>query len=153
MQAHLFPPSLPTLSRLAPSSDDHQVVSCLLLHLMVLLDDIEPKHCALILVIRPLSTLPSRFLLLWLPKNWRAEQAGRCGRGLDDKGADTVRELTTRNTSFAMCHRHSAKTKKHSAKALPSVTLGKQHMASTVPTNVSLLSVFYRALGKYFAES
>ena len=93
MQAHLFPPSLPTLSWLAPLFDDHQAVSCLLLHLMALLDDIEPKHCALILVIRPLSTLPSRFLLLWLPKNWRAEQAGRCGRGLDDKGANTVREL------------------------------------------------------------
>ena len=31
--------------------------------------------------------------------------------------------------------------------------LGKQHTASTVPANVSLSSVFYRALGKYFAES
>ena len=43
-----------------------------------------------------------------------------------------------------VAYRHSAKTKK---------TLGNQHMASTVPTNVSLPSVFYRALGKYFAES
>ena len=41
----------------------------------------------------------------------------------------------------------------HSAKHLPSVTLGKQHMTSTVPTNVALPSVFYRTLGKYFAES
>ena len=74
MQAHLFPPSLPTLSRLAPSSDDHQVVSCLLLHLMALLDDIEPKHCACILVIRPLSTLLARFLLLWLPKKLKDDR-------------------------------------------------------------------------------
>ena len=42
---------------------------------------------------------------------------------------------------------------KHSAKDLLSVTLGKQHTASTVPANVSLPSVFYRALDKYFAES
>ena len=36
---------------------------------------------------------------------------------------------TTGYSSFAVCHRHSAKTKKHSAKALPSVTLGKPHTA------------------------
>ena len=60
--------------------------------------------------------------------------------------------ITTGNSGFAVCHRHSANTTKHSAKALPSVTLGKQHTASTVPANVSLPSVFYRALGKDFAE-
>ena len=32
-------------------------------------------------------------------------------------------------------------------------TLGKQHTISIVPANVSLPSVFYRALDKYFAES
>ena len=42
-----------------------------------------------------------------------------------------------------MCHRHSAKTKKHSAKVLPSVTLGKQHTTSIVSANISLLSVFF----------
>ena len=61
--------------------------------------------------------------------------------------------FTTENSGFAVCHRHSAKPTKHSAKALPSVTLGKQHTTSTVPANVSLPSVFYRALGKYFAET
>ena len=44
-------------------------------------------------------------------------------------------------------------SKIHSAKDLSSVTLGKQHTASTVPANSSLPSVFYRALGKDFAES
>jgi len=53
---------------------------------------------------------------------------------------------------FAVCHRHSAKPVKYSAKALPSVTLGKQHTTSTVSANSYLPSVFYRALGKWFAE-
>ena len=43
--------------------------------------------------------------------------------------------------------------KKHSAKDLSSVTLDKQHTTFTVPANGSLSSVFYRALGKDFAES
>ena len=60
---------------------------------------------------------------------------------------------TTENSSFAVCHRHSTKFKKYSAKYLPSVTLGNQHMTSTVPANRFLPSVFYRALGKDFAES
>ena len=59
---------------------------------------------------------------------------------------------TTGNRDFAVCHRHSAKTKKHSAKALPSVTLGKQHTAYTELANSYLPSVFYRAFGKWFAE-
>ena len=53
---------------------------------------------------------------------------------------------TIGNSSFAVCHRHSAKD-------LPSVTLDKQHTTSTVPANGSLPSVFYRTLGKDFAES
>ena len=64
---------------------------------------------------------------------------------------DPVR-FTTRNSDFAMYHMHSAKTKKHSAKALPSVTLGKQHTASIVSENSYLPSVFYRALGKWFVS-
>ena len=60
---------------------------------------------------------------------------------------------TTGNSRFAVCHRHSAKPKKHSAKDLPSVTLDKQYTASIVSANVSLPSVFYQALGKDFAES
>ena len=60
--------------------------------------------------------------------------------------------FTTENSDFAVCHRHSAKTKKHSANTLPSVTLGKQHMSSTVSANSYLPSVFYRALDKWFAE-
>ena len=59
---------------------------------------------------------------------------------------------TTGNSDFAVCHTHSAKTKKHSAKALPSVTLSKQHTASTVSANSYLPSVFYRALDKWFVE-
>ena len=59
---------------------------------------------------------------------------------------------TTRNMIFVVCPRHMAKPKKHSAKALPSVTLRKQHTAYTLTTKVYLLSVFCRALGKDVAE-
>ena len=59
---------------------------------------------------------------------------------------------TTENSRFAVCHKHSAKPTKHSTKALPNVTLVKQHTASTVLANVFLPSVFYRALDKDFAE-
>ena len=45
-----------------------------------------------------------------------------------------------------------SKDKKHSAKALPSITLDKQHTTSTVSTNSYLPSVFYHALDKWFAE-
>ena len=44
--------------------------------------------------------------------------------------------------------RHSAKVKLHSAKPLPSVTLGKEHTAKNWSAKPSLPSVFYRALGK-----
>ena len=50
---------------------------------------------------------------------------------------------------FVKCNFHGTRQ----IALLPSVTLGKQHTASTVPANVILPSVFYRALGKYFAES
>ena len=62
-------------------------------------------------------------------------------------------KFTTGNSRFVACHMHSAKPKKHSAKDLPSITLNKQHITSTVPANGSLPSVFYRALGKDFVES
>ena len=40
-----------------------------------------------------------------------------------------VRPLTTENSIFVVCHKHTVKSKKHSAKDLPSVTLDKQHIA------------------------
>jgi hypothetical protein len=48
--------------------------------------------------------------------------------------------------------RHSAKTILHSAKALPSVTLGKEHSAKISSAKGSLPSAFFRTLGKDFAE-
>ena len=42
---------------------------------------------------------------------------------------------TTGNSSFAVCHGHSAKPEKHSAKGLPSVTLSKELTTATVPAN------------------
>jgi hypothetical protein len=42
---------------------------------------------------------------------------------------------------------------KHSAKALLSVTLGKQHTSSTVSANSYLPSVFYRTLDKWRQKS
>ena len=60
---------------------------------------------------------------------------------------------TTRFRFFAECLRHSAKAKLHSAKPLPSAALGKEHTAKNWSAKPSLPSVFYRALGKGFAES
>ena len=57
-----------------------------------------------------------------------------------------------RKTVTLPCYRRSAKTKKYSVKTLPSVILDKQHTTSTVSVNRYLPSVFYRALGKWFAE-
>jgi hypothetical protein len=58
-----------------------------------------------------------------------------------------VLPFTTGIAFFAECLRHSAKAILHSAKALPSVTLGKEHSAKG-----SLPSAFFRTLGKDFAE-
>jgi hypothetical protein len=55
---------------------------------------------------------------------------------------------TTGHSSFAECLRHSAKAILHSAKALPSVTLGKECSANCTSTTASLPSTFCRALGK-----
>jgi hypothetical protein len=61
---------------------------------------------------------------------------------------------TTGFRIFAECLGHSAKPRKHSAKALPSVTPGKAHSAANIPAKTSLPSAFCRALGKglVFAE-
>jgi hypothetical protein len=53
---------------------------------------------------------------------------------------------------FAECLKHSAKPEKHSAKALPSVTLDKGSSTNYTSATVSLSSTFYRAFNKYFVE-
>jgi hypothetical protein len=59
---------------------------------------------------------------------------------------------TTGIAFFAECLIHSAKAILHSAKHLPSVTLGKEHSAKISSAKGSLPSVFFRTLGKDFAE-
>ena len=59
---------------------------------------------------------------------------------------------TTRLLEFAECPKHSAKGIKHSANGSPSVTLDEQHSPKKVTAKPTLPSVFYRALGKAFAE-
>jgi hypothetical protein len=60
--------------------------------------------------------------------------------------------FTTRNRLFAECLKHSAKPGKHLAKALLSVTLGKESSVNCTSATTSLPSTFYQALGKYFVE-
>jgi hypothetical protein len=61
--------------------------------------------------------------------------------------------LHTTGISFlAECLKHSVKPRKHSTKALPSVTLGKESSVNCTSTTASLPSTFYRALGKGFTE-
>jgi hypothetical protein len=48
--------------------------------------------------------------------------------------------------------KHSAKPNKHSAKTLPSVTLGKESSANSTSATASLSSTFYRAVDKYFTK-
>jgi hypothetical protein len=50
------------------------------------------------------------------------------------------------------CLKHSVKLKKHSAKALTSVTYDKESSANCTSTTASLPSTFYRPLDKDFAE-
>jgi hypothetical protein len=59
---------------------------------------------------------------------------------------------TTGHSSFNECRRHSAKAILHSAKALPSVTLGKERLANCTSATASLSSTFCRALDKEFTE-
>jgi hypothetical protein len=60
--------------------------------------------------------------------------------------------FTTGFRPFAECLGHSAKPRLHSAKALPSVTLGKGHSVVIMSAKTSLPSAFCRALGKGFPE-
>ena len=60
--------------------------------------------------------------------------------------------FTTGISSFAVCSKHTAKAILHSAKPLPSVTLGKEHSANISSAKGSLSSTFFRTLGKDFAE-
>ena len=60
--------------------------------------------------------------------------------------------LTTGDSCFAECLRHSAKALLLSAKALPSAALGKGPSANFKSAKGSLPSAFYRVLGKGFAE-
>jgi hypothetical protein len=53
---------------------------------------------------------------------------------------------------FAECLKHSVKLKKHSAKALTSVTYDKESSANCTSTTASLPSTFYQSLDKDFAE-
>ena len=55
---------------------------------------------------------------------------------------------TTGISSFVVCLRHTTKAILHSAKPLPSVTLGKERSVNCTSTTASLPSTFCRALGK-----
>jgi hypothetical protein len=46
----------------------------------------------------------------------------------------------------------AAKSEKHSAKSLPSVTLGEERSTNSTSATASMLSTFYQALGKDFVE-
>ena len=63
-----------------------------------------------------------------------------------------VRTGTTGGGFFAECLRHSTKADIHSAKPLPSVTLGKGRSVNSLSAKTSLPSALYWALGKAFAE-
>ena len=60
--------------------------------------------------------------------------------------------ITTGLSEFAECQGHSAKPNLHSAKALPSAALGKDHSVKNESAKTSLPSVFCRALGKVGTE-
>ena len=50
---------------------------------------------------------------------------------------------TTGSEAFAECQKHLAKALLHSAKGLPSVTLGKAHSVNPVTAKETLLSAFF----------
>ena len=60
--------------------------------------------------------------------------------------------FTTGGGFFVECLRHSAKADIHSAKPLPSVTLGKGRSVNSLSAKTALPSALYRALGKGFTE-
>ena len=63
-----------------------------------------------------------------------------------------ILHITTGLLEFAKCPKDSANHLKHSANGSPSVTLSEQHSPKKVTAKPTLPSVFYRALGKAFAE-
>jgi hypothetical protein len=86
---------------------------------------------------------------------YKRRQSGTTVFCKDIEDKETKREAkqcTTGHSSFAECLRHSTKAILHSAKTLPSVTLGKERSANCTSATASLPSTFYRALGKEFAE-
>ena len=67
--------------------------------------------------------------------------------GLEVQPPQTHEVSTTGNRHFAECVRHSAKPEIHSAKALPSAALGKEHSTKNYSVKKSLPSAG-KALGK-----
>ena len=61
-------------------------------------------------------------------------------------------QVTTGGGLFAECLLHSAKAALHSAKPLPSATLGKEPPSNPLPVKAALPSAKFRTLGKGFAE-
>ena len=61
--------------------------------------------------------------------------------------------ITTGGGLFAECLLHSAKAALHSAKSLPSVTLGKEPPSNPLPVKAALPSAKFRALVKDLTPS
>jgi hypothetical protein len=78
------------------------------------------------------------------------------GDGEGEGGAGIERCAAAASTTgiafFAECLRHSANAILHSAKPLPSVTLGKEHSANISSAKGSLSSTFFGHSAKTFAE-
>jgi len=73
------------------------------------------------------------------------------GHWLAPNRCSTVQMWGTHTTGlgyFAECHRHSAKSGKHSATTLPSVAHGEVHMAFHLLAKPALPSALSQALGK-----
>jgi hypothetical protein len=68
------------------------------------------------------------------------------------RGLGAAPPLTTGNSFFVECLKHSAKPGKHSAKDLTSVTLDKEGSINYTLATTSLPSIFCRELGKDFVE-
>jgi len=62
-------------------------------------------------------------------------------------------QVTTGGGLFAECLLHSAKAALHSAKPLPSATLGKEPPSNPLPVKAALPSAKFRALGKDLTPS
>jgi hypothetical protein len=73
-----------------------------------------------------------------------------CGRREEIVGYLDVQEIKPRMKRPKIHYRNRVLL--HSVKALPSVTLGKEHSANISSAKGSLPSTFFRTLGKDFAE-